>query len=97
MSVVAEFPAPLSISDILNSETAARTARRDDPVGLLVTSVLRAAAPDAVFDHLVRPMLTGFPHVTRRRKVTMLATAFGADRKLMKRYLRAHGLCGPRD
>ena len=95
--VVTDFPSRRSILDIVDMSKATRYAQRPDAVGQMVKAVLAAAAPDAVFQELVRPVLTGFEWETRKLKITMLATAFGAERRELKRYLRTHGLCGPKD
>jgi hypothetical protein len=47
--------------------------------------------------YLVPQLLSGYISETRKLKITMLAKAFGADRKVFKKYLRAHNLCGPVD
>lgn len=86
-----------SILEIIDADVAKTSARRDDPVGKMVTAVLLAASPDGVFQHLARQLLQGYLSETRKLKVTMLAEAFGADRSELKRYLRAHSLCGPAD
>jgi hypothetical protein len=86
-----------SILDIIDRQIAAKTAKRDDGVGKMVEAVLLAASPDGVMQHLCRQLLTGYISETRKVKITMLAAAFGADRKALKNYLRAHGLCGPVD
>ena len=95
--VVTEFPAPRSIVDIIDAGIAQRNSQRSDAVGKLVSVVLAAADPDAVLQDLVRSVLTGFPSATRKKKITMLAVAFGADRREFKKYLRGRGLCGPMD
>ena len=86
-----------SILDIINPQVAEQTAKRTDPVGTMVNCVLRAASPDGVMQYLVPQLLSGYLSETRKLKITMLTESFGADRKILKRYLRAHGLCGPAD
>jgi hypothetical protein len=94
---VTDSPEPASIFDILDRAVANRTATRADPVGQLVLSVLAAADPDAVLVDLMRAMLTGYVWATRKKKITMVATAFGAERRAFKNYLRARAVCGPND
>ena len=95
--VVTKFPAPRSIVDIMDQHVAARTAERADLAGQLVRTVLAAAAPDDVLQDLMREMLSGFLSETRKIKITMVAAAFGADRREFKKYLRSAGVCGPMD
>ena len=83
--------------DIIDKAVAERTAKRDDAVGQLVLYVLRAPSPDDRMKELVPPLLSGYLSETRKLKITMLAAAFGADRLALKKYLRAHILCGPAD
>jgi hypothetical protein len=86
-----------SILEIIDSSIAQKTAKRDDAVGQMVKCVLLAGAPDGVMQHLAQQLLTGYPSATRKLKITMLAEAFGAERDALKKYLRAHSLCGPVD
>ena len=84
-----------SILVIINPQVAEKTAKRTDALGTMVNCVLRAASPDGVMKFLVPQLLSGYLSETRKVKITMLAEAFG--RKALKKYLRAHSLCGPKD
>jgi hypothetical protein len=80
---------PISILEIIDSAKAQESARRQDAVGQMVNCVLNAASPDGVFRRLAGQFLNGYISETRKKKITMLAEAFGAERLELKKYLRA--------
>ena len=85
------------ILEIADAERLEHGAERADAVGQMMRKVRESADPDGTFQDLARVLFSGFPQETRRLKVTMLAQAFGADRAVLKRYLRAATIVGEKD
>lgn len=86
-----------SILDIIDYAIAEETARRTDAVGQMVHAVLMAGSPDGVFETLARAYVTNQNLYSRRRCITQLAEAFGAQRTAMKKWLRSKGIVGEMD
>ena len=85
------------ILDIADHEVAAERAKRADAVGQFVRKVLEADDPDAVFEDLARSYIQNQGQDSRRKCVTILTTAFGADRAEMKKILRGKSIVGEMD
>jgi len=80
------------ILDIVDRDVAKKRAGRTDAVGRFVRNVLEAGDPDAVFEALARSYIQNQGQDTRRKCVTMLHRAFGADRAEIKKILRAKSI-----
>ena len=88
---------PQGILDIIDSSTAAGRARRKDEVGQFVRMVLESADPDGTFEAGARAFVQNQNLFTRRKCVTLLSEALGADRAALKRWLRRKSIVGERD
>jgi hypothetical protein len=85
------------ILDITNAEVVAKRAARADALGQFLRSVLDAADPDAQFEVGARAYIQNQGQDTRRLCVTMLARAIGAERAVLKKWLRAKSIVGEND
>jgi hypothetical protein len=87
----------MDIFQILNEDETRALSGRADALGQAALAVLNAANPEEVFCDLARAYLANQSLVTRRACITKLAVAFGAERKILRDYLRSKGICGERD
>jgi hypothetical protein len=85
------------LSGLVNWEVIATRAQRTDEVGHMCDAILKATDRDAALEEFVRVVIRNSGRDQRRVGITLLAEAFGIERKVLKRELRAKGLCGERD
>lgn len=86
-----------TILQVLNNATLCAAAERADEVGAMARMIIRATDPDAEFERLARAYIWNQGQDTRRLKITALSLAFGADRRTLKRWLRAKSIVGEKD
>lgn len=85
------------ILEIIDASIAAVRAHRRDEVGQFVQMVLESADPDGAFEAGARAFIQNQNLFTRRKCVTMLSEALGAERAALKRWLRAKSIVGEMD
>lgn len=87
----------MRVTALINWDVVAKEAQRQSRVGMACREVLRAEDREAAFEMCARSFLSSRGYDERRQNITLLAEAFGINRRALKRELRAAGLCGAKD